>query len=79
MLIIKRIRLDLSKFDTNKVTNMNFMFYECSSLEELNLSNWNINNVRVMIYMFDKCSDELKKKVRAQFLNIKEEAFNIYE
>ena len=32
------------------------MFYECSSLEELNLSNFNTNNVNDMSYIFYECS-----------------------
>ena len=35
---------------------MRGMFYECSSLKELNLSNFNTNNVTDMGYMFYKCS-----------------------
>ena len=33
--------LDLSKWDTSKVTNMNNMFNNCSSLETLDLSGCN--------------------------------------
>ena len=32
------------------------MFYNCSSLKELNLSNFNIHNVYNMEYMFSECS-----------------------
>ena len=32
------------------------MFYECSSLKELNFSNFNTNNVTNMCGMFDGCS-----------------------
>ena len=35
---------------------MNYMFYGCSSLEELNLSNFNTNNVIYMNGMFLGCS-----------------------
>ena len=35
---------------------MSKMFYECSSLKELNLDNFNTNNVTNMSYMFDGCS-----------------------
>ena len=30
---------------TNKVTNMNYMFYNCSNLTSFYLSNYNTNNV----------------------------------
>ena len=35
---------------------MSYMFYECSSLEELNLSNFNTNKVTNMYGMFLGCS-----------------------
>ena len=54
---------------------MNGMFHGCSSLKELNLSNFNTNNVINMSYMFSKCSDQLQDEIRAQYKNIKEEAF----
>ena len=34
---------------------MSEMFYECSSVKELNLNNFNTNNVTNMRYMFDEC------------------------
>ena len=36
--------------------NMSYMFYDCSSLKELNLSSFNTNQVTNMAYMFDGCS-----------------------
>ena len=35
---------------------MNWMFWGCSSLKELNLNNFNTNNVTDMSYMFSRCS-----------------------
>ena len=35
---------------------MRCMFYECSSLKELNLNNFNTNNVTNMSWMFCRCS-----------------------
>ena len=52
------------------------MFSGCSSLKELNLSNFNTNKVSVMKGMFYGCSDELKLKVRSQYKNFHEVAFN---
>ena len=48
--------LDLSNFDTSKVTNMNTMFTGCSSLVTLNLSNFNTSKVTDMGGMFALCS-----------------------
>ena len=67
--------LNLSNFNTNNVTNMSCMLYFCSSLKELNLSNFNTNNVTDMRYMFDRCSDNLKRKIKSENKNIKDEAF----
>ena len=48
--------LNLSNFNTNKVTDMRSMFSDCSSLEELDISNFNTNHVEVMEWMFFRCS-----------------------
>ena len=37
--------LNLSKINTNNVTNMNSMLYKCKSLKGLNLNNFNTNKV----------------------------------
>ena len=67
--------LNLNNFNTNNVTDMSVMFSGCSSLKELNLNNFNTNNVTNMSYMFGGCLDELKLKIKSQFKNFKEEAF----
>ena len=41
--------------DTENVTNMNSMFYGCSSLTKLDLSNFNTSSVTDMRYMFENC------------------------
>jgi len=47
---------NISNWNTDKVTNMSYMFYECSSLTSLpNISNWNTNNVTNMYHMFLGC------------------------
>ena len=51
------------------------MFSGCSSLKELNLNNFNTNNVTDMGAMFYGCSNELIRKIKIQYKNIKEEAF----
>ena len=72
--------LNLSNFNTNNVTIMGYMFSGCSSLKELNLSNFNTNTNKVtfMGYMFSGCSNQFQNKIRAQYKNIKEEAFIKY-
>lgn len=48
--------LDVSNFDTSKVTNMSHMFEECSKLTSLDLSKFNTSNVTSMYDMFKGCS-----------------------
>ena len=44
--------LDLSNWNTSKVTNMNSMFYGCSKLTSLDLSSFDTSNVTDMYQMF---------------------------
>ena len=67
--------IEFKKFYRNNVTDMSRMFFGCSSLKELNLNNFNTDNVTDMRCMFDGCLDELKLKIKSQFKNFKEEAF----
>ena len=48
--------LDLSKFNTEKVTDMRDMFWGCSALTSLDLSNFNTEKVESMMGMFFSCS-----------------------
>ena len=49
------MNLDVSKFDTSKVTNMLYMFFWCESLTNLDISNFNTSKVTNMRYMFAAC------------------------
>ena len=46
---------DISKLNTNKVTNMRDMFYGCESLTTLDLTSFDTSNVTDMSYMFFNC------------------------
>ena len=46
------LEIDLSNFDTSKVTNMNSMFYDMSNLTMLDLSSFNTSKVTDMSGMF---------------------------
>ena len=46
------LKLDLSSFDTSKVTNMGYMFYNISNPTTLDLSNFDTSQVRSMRSMF---------------------------
>ena len=70
--------INFKKFYRNNITDMSYMFCNCSSLKELNLNNFNTNNVTNMYGMFIECLNELKLKIKSQFKNIKEEAFKYY-
>ncbi len=48
--------LNLSKFNTRKVTNMRSMFESCDSLKSLNLNNFNTSKVTNMNCMFYCCN-----------------------
>lgn len=48
--------LDVSNWDTGKVTEMTWMFHGCSGLTSLDVSNWNTSNVTKMDDMFNACS-----------------------
>jgi surface protein len=58
---------------------MGGMFYNCSSLKELNISNFNTDNVKDMSCMFKGCSKQFQNKIKVQYKNIKKEAFDKYE
>ena len=49
------IALNLSNFDTSKMTDMSWMFDNCLNLTTLDLSNFDTSNVTNMSYMFSKC------------------------
>ena len=48
--------IDFSNADTSHVTNMSYMFYNCTSLTSLDLSNFNTSKVTSMNWMFSGCS-----------------------
>ena len=48
--------ISFGNFNTSKVTDMHWMFYECSSLTSLNVSNFDTSNVTNMSVMFEGCS-----------------------
>ena len=51
------ISLDLSNFDTSKVTNMSYMFFNTSSLTSLNLSNFDTSQVMNMDSIFRRMTN----------------------
>ena len=76
------ISTDFSHFDTSSVTDMSYMFYECSSLQTLNLSNFDTSSVTNMDSMFYECIslkylitsnfnfDQMKLNVQKIFYNL---------
>ena len=53
----KQKTLEIILIETNKITNMSHMFYDCSSLISLpDLSKWDTKNITNMSYMFYGCS-----------------------
>jgi surface protein len=47
--------IDLSLLDTQNVTNMQYLFFNCNEAATINLSGWNTSNVTNMGYMFQYC------------------------
>ena len=45
--------LDLSNWDTSRVTRMRSTFYNCTRMTFLNLSGWDTSNVTDMVYVFE--------------------------
>ena len=43
------------KFDTSKITTMDYMFYNCSQISNLDISNFNLDNLKNSTYMFGYC------------------------
>lgn len=50
------VTIDLSGFDTSKVTNMNFMFYNCSNLTTIK-GIIDMKNCKNYYNMFDGCTN----------------------
>ena len=49
--------LNVSNFNTSKVTDMSYMFYSCGKLTTLDISNWDTSNVTNMNNMFSNCTN----------------------
>ena len=48
--------IDVSRWDTSNVTNMGYLFYECSTLKEITgIQNWDVSNVNNMSNIFGYC------------------------
>ena len=47
----------LTNLNTENVTTMEYMFYYCSALTELDLSSFNVSKVTTFDYMFNSCSN----------------------
>ena len=51
----KLVSIDLSIFDTSKVTDMNELFYNCNELVSLNIKTFNVEQVKSFVSMFYGC------------------------
>ena len=59
-------KLNLSKFNTNNLKYIDYMFCGCVSLEELDLPKFNFDNIKSMYHTFFELPDKLQKKINAQ-------------
>ena len=55
--------LDVSNWDTSKVTNMEYLFNSCSKISTLDVSNWDTSKVTNMKFMFNYCNNLLSLDV----------------
>ena len=53
----KASSLNLSKFNTDDVESMAYMFFGCSELKNLDLSSFNTKNVKTLAQIFEGCSN----------------------
>ena len=63
----KASSLNLSKFNTDDVESMAYMFFGCSELKNLDLSSFNTKNVKTLAQIFEGCSN--LEKVNLESLN----------
>ena len=70
----KIISVDFTNFDSSSITEMNFLFYECNSIEEINFKNFKTSSVEDMSYIFYNCkalkSLDLSDFIAKSVLNI---------
>ena len=58
-------KLNLSNFNTNKVTDMSYIFFGCHAIKELNLPSYlKIYNVIYKNFILLGCSDEIINKIK---------------
>ena len=69
-------RLDLSNFNTSKIEDISFMFFNCISLKDLNISNFVFDSKCNMIQSFGNVSKDIRDKIKEQNQNFKAEVFN---
>ena len=55
-LISRLQKVDISCWDVSSYTNMNQMFYGCSSLQQLDVSGWDTSKFTVIRYIFARCN-----------------------
>lgn len=62
MVVIILEELDVSEFDTSRVTDMNCMFKWCSSLKKLSINHFKILELQSADEIFDEVSTSIRLK-----------------
>ena len=57
--MLKINNLNVTNWNTAKVTDMSNMFEQCKSLTSLNLASFNTNNCKRFDNIFNECNEEL--------------------
>ena len=65
------VKVDLSSFNTQNVTDMSRMFGSCIRLYKLDLSSFNTQNVKKNSDMFFNCYNSLIRIKRSKFNKVK--------
>lgn len=70
--------LDLSGWDTSKVTTMAYMFYYCNALTSLDVSNWDTKRVSDMSNMFYYCQELTELNIKHFNMNKVDSVVNMF-
>jgi len=63
------IFINLTSFDTSKVTDMRYLFYNCHSLKYLDIPNFSPLNLESIIYMFYNMSSLIYLNINSLEIN----------
>ena len=60
-------KIDISNFNTSSCQQIDYMFYGCVSITEVDMIKWDMTNISSMNYLFSGCSSLAKIKMSMNF------------